>query len=195
MTSYSLKTAIATEPVSLSEAKLHLKIESAETTEDSLLAILITTAREEAEAFTRRALAPQTWYQYMDSFEEEEICLPYPPLTSVTSVKYYDVNNVLTTIDSSLYQVSTVSTPARIIPVAGQIWPETYYGKIDSVIVEFVCGYTSGVNVVPASIKAAMLLIIGHLYANKESVVVGTIASKVPDTAEALMWPYREIGW
>ncbi len=40
-------------------------------------------------------------------------------------------------------------------------------------------------------ITTAMLLLIGHWYANRESVVVGTITSELPMAVEALIAPYR----
>ncbi|ERT18838.1 head-tail connector protein [Pseudomonas sp. GD03651] len=43
-------------------------------------------------------------------------------------------------------------------------------------------------------IKAACLLILGHLYANREDVVIGTIASELPKGSVALLTPHR-IGW
>ncbi|KEY88688.1 head-tail connector protein [Pseudomonas capeferrum] len=43
-------------------------------------------------------------------------------------------------------------------------------------------------------IKAACLLILGHLYANREDVVTGTIATELPQGSKALLTPHR-IGW
>ncbi|GLO14723.1 hypothetical protein PPUJ20028_33060 [Pseudomonas putida] len=43
-------------------------------------------------------------------------------------------------------------------------------------------------------IKAACLLILGHLYANREDVVTGTIATEIPRGSVALLIPHR-IGW
>ncbi|MBY6102304.1 head-tail connector protein [Marinobacter nauticus] len=40
-------------------------------------------------------------------------------------------------------------------------------------------------------ITAAMLLLIGHWYVNRESVVVGSITAEVPMAVDALICPYR----
>lgn len=40
-------------------------------------------------------------------------------------------------------------------------------------------------------ITTAMLLLIGHWYANRESVVVGTITSEMPMAVDSLISPYR----
>lgn len=43
-------------------------------------------------------------------------------------------------------------------------------------------------------VKAAMLLLIGHWYANRESVAVGQTVAEVPFAVEALLQPYRIYG-
>lgn len=40
-------------------------------------------------------------------------------------------------------------------------------------------------------ISTAMLLVIGHWYANRESVVVGTITSELPMAVDSLVKPYQ----
>ncbi|MDU1652735.1 MAG: head-tail connector protein [Leclercia adecarboxylata] len=43
-------------------------------------------------------------------------------------------------------------------------------------------------------VKAAMLLLIGHWYANREAVNIGNITTAVPFAVEALLQPYRIYG-
>jgi hypothetical protein len=45
--------------------------------------------------------------------------------------------------------------------------------------------------VVDAAIKAAILLTCGHLYANREDVVIGATAVALPNGAQALLRPKR----
>ena len=45
--------------------------------------------------------------------------------------------------------------------------------------------------VVNKAIEAACLLKLGHLYANREEVVTGTIATELPLTSKSLLAPYR----
>ena len=49
---------------------------------------------------------------------------------------------------------------------------------------------TAGIVINPA-IQAALLLICGHLYANREDVVVGVSATQLPNGAQYLLQPYR----
>ena len=59
MSSLTLITPPANEPVTLEEAKAWLKIETAD--EDTLLLRLIATARQMVEHYTSRAVLEQTW--------------------------------------------------------------------------------------------------------------------------------------
>ena len=52
---YKVITAVATEPVTSTEAKAHVRVIG--TTDDTLIAALISSAREFAEHYTGRALA------------------------------------------------------------------------------------------------------------------------------------------
>lgn len=40
-------------------------------------------------------------------------------------------------------------------------------------------------------IQAAVLLTVGHLYNNREDVVIGATVAKLPQGANDLLWPYR----
>lgn len=44
----------------------------------------------------------------------------------------------------------------------------------------------------PASFKAALLLLIGHSYANREAVEIGAEGSKLPLGVESLLWSSRD---
>lgn len=184
------------EPITLDEAKLHLRVD--DPSEDALIESLITAAREQAEEFTRRQLCTATWRMKLDwfpcdpnEFGRSEIVLPKPPLQSVTSITYVDADGATQTLSSSLYTVDTSSEPARLVPAYGEVWP-TPRSQADSVTVTFVAGYGAA-SAVPASVKAAMKLLIGHLYENRQSVVTGTITASLPVT-ESLLNPYRIFG-
>jgi len=79
-----LKTVPAIEPITLEEAKLHLKVDSAD--DNTLISGLITTARELAEKETKRAFITQVWQMFFDE-APDEIEIPKPPLQSVESIK------------------------------------------------------------------------------------------------------------
>jgi len=177
-------TEPSVEPITSTEAKVHLRVDH--TDEDSLIAILIQAARETVEQRTGRSLITQSRTIKMDYFPQTNtIQIPYGPLISVTSVKYYDEDNVQQTMSASLYEVDTYSNVPRI--VVTDSWPATY-DKINAVEIIYSAGYGAAGSNVPKPLKQAMYLILGHLYENREQ--VGTISYEIPFGAEVLMSPY-----
>lgn len=162
---YKVITAVATEPVSLAEARLQCKVDSDDTSYDALLTALCTAAREYAEHHTGRALASQVLELALDAFPtcyEDSIVLPRPPVASITSIKYYDTAGVLQTMSSSLYALSTYGIEHKVSLTYGNTWPSTQ-AIPDAVQVRFVCGYAAASQgaefaACPKAAKAAMLL-------------------------------------
>lgn len=192
MSALRIVTAPAAEPLTLAQAKEHLRFTS--TDEDALILGLIIAARVRAETITRRALVTQTWEYSLDEFPRCEgvIEMPRPILQSVTSITYIDEAGDSQTLSSSLYQADLKSEPGRIVPAYGQAWPATRDGYLNPVTIRFVAGYGLAAAV-PQPIKQAMLLMIGHWFYNREDTVIGTIVSELPSGVEELLFPYRII--
>lgn len=191
-----LSEAPETFPVSLEEAKIHLRLGDLDE-EDDLIEVLIAAATEQAEIFTGRRLITQEWTYYQDSFASDtcdgSILLPYPPISEVTTVKYYDSAGTLTTlVKDTDYSVDIVSMAARIRPAPQRVWPVTQLDKMNAVVIDFTSGYGEGANV-PGSIKAAILLILAHFYEHRQEFIVGSIVTPIPKNSEWLLWPYRYI--
>jgi uncharacterized phiE125 gp8 family phage protein len=173
------------EPVTLTEAKEHLRV--TQSAEDDLIAALITAAREAAENYTHRALCEKTLEYYCDAFPCQ-IVLPQPPVQSATSVKYIDRDGVEQTLAASEYQLHAQNEPALIVEAYGKTWPGTR-DELNAVRVRYVAGYASADDV-PGPIKAALLLMIGHLYENREDSIGGTL-NELPFGSRCLLNPYR----
>ncbi len=186
---YKLKTAPSLEPVALAEAKLHLKIDS-DTTDDNLITALIVAAREQAEKYTGRALVEQVWEYYIDEFEDDEIELLHPPLMSITSITYIDPDNVTQTLSTSIYDADLHSEPGQIYLKYGKSWPSVLDIE-NSIKITYKAGYGATAASVPASIKAAILLLIGDLYENRQETIVGASVAKLPNGIQYLLDPYR----
>lgn len=179
----------AVEPISLVEAKLDLKVDH--TDENDLIDILRQVAREMVEQRTGRSLITQSRTIKMDYFPRSGvIVLPHGPLQSVTSIKYYDADEVLQTMSASLYWVDTSSGLPRI--VIKDSWPSTY-DMPNAVIIVYVCGYGTAGSDVPAPLRKACFMILAHLYENRQAVVMSgspTAIVEVPMGAEYLMSNY-----
>lgn len=184
--SLKLITAPTAEPVTLLEAKDHLRVDGAD--EDALISVLITAARKWCEEYTGRQFVTATWDWTMDSFCPSFVA-PIPPLQSVTSIKYLDTAAVEQTLASSVYRVDAVSEPGRIALDYGQSWPSTH-PVINAVTIRFVAGYGAP-QAVPEPIRQAMLILIGEMYEQREESLVGTIQSSVPFGVRALLTPYK----
>lgn len=182
----TLVTAPATEPVTLAEAKAHLRVDVAD--DDTLIAALIVAAREHAERFTHRALITQTWDWSVDGFPAI-IVLPKPRLVSVTSITYMDSVGNSQTLAVSNYTVDGKSEPGRIVPAFGNQWPVTQ-GVINAVTVRFVAGYGDA-SAVPQGIKQAMLLMVGHWYDHREAVAHAQTVVEVPMAVDMLLMGHR----
>jgi uncharacterized phiE125 gp8 family phage protein len=173
--------------VSLEEAQVHLRSEIAE--ESALITSLVAAATAQAEAYCRRRFVTQRWRVTFDVFPVGALVVPHPPLASVEAVTYVDREGVMQTLDQSDYAVRAAETPGEIVPAYGMRWPATR-DVVDAVAVEFTCGYGEP-DAVPDSLKRAVLLIVGTLYANRETVVTGTTATELPQSAEWLLGPFR----
>ena len=190
-----LITAPATEPVSASEAKSHLRVDT--TADDTYIGTLITVARQNVESHLRRSLINQTWEVVLDAFPAGVIRLPKPPLASVTSIKYTDDEGNESTYSSANYVVDTDTEPGRVVLKSGQTWPAVTLAAANGVRVRYVAGYGAAGSNVPQAIRQAILLVIGSLYENREDVLVaqGVSIGVLPFGVVALLAPYRIYGW
>lgn len=179
-------TAPAAEPVSLAEAKLHLRV--IHDAEDASISRMIRAAREHLDGrdgILGRALVTQTWELVLDSFPVGAIQIPLPPLQSITSVKYLDAGGVEQTLDTAEYVVDTASEPGCIAPV--DQWPATQ-DTVNAVHIRFVAGYGDA-SAVPAALAQAILLAVGDLWANRQTGLERPISQN--PAFDALVFPYR----
>jgi uncharacterized phiE125 gp8 family phage protein len=183
-----LVTPPAQEPVSLAEAKAHLRVDTAD--DDALIQALIVAAREHVEHITRRALITQSWDLILDAFPAGEIVMPRPPLQSVTSITYRLQDGTAVTLDPANYVVDAKSEPGRVVLVPGKSWPSEELYPASSVVIRYTAGYGDP-GAVPVAIKQAILLLVGHWYENREAAAVGHTVIQLPMTVDALLWPYR----
>lgn len=179
-------TAPAAEPITLEEAKAHLRVVYAD--DDAQITLMIAAARQAAETYLQRALMPQTLQVVVDCFGAG-VALPWPPFAALGAVTYTDADGAPAALTDPL--VDYRSGLAVLRPPYGGSFPQVQAGS--QVTITYDAGYLDATNV-PAPIKAWMLLLIGTLYENRESVVVGTgvSASELPGGIwDRLVQPYR----
>jgi uncharacterized phiE125 gp8 family phage protein len=187
-TTLELSTGPSIEPVTVAEAKSHMRVDDA--TDDTLIGNYIVAARRWAERFTNRQFIEATWKLHMPQFPEE-IRLPLPPTSSVTSIVYIDTDGNTQTLDSGEYQTNLKTEPALIKPAYSTSWPDIRGGDYNSVTVTYVTGYGTATTDVPEDIRTAIRILVSHFYEAREPIIVGSAISVVPRSVDALLWPYR----
>ncbi len=178
----TLSAAPASDPVSVSEAKAHLRVEHS--SDDSLIGGLITAAREYVEAQYSRTLVTSTWVLTLPEFPTWEIRLPRGPLQSVASVAYVDVAGDAQTLAASRYLVDATADPGTITPAPGYAWPGTR-AQEKAVTITYLAGYGTAAAV-PERVKLAVKMLVGHWYETREAATAGAL-TPVPLGVDSLL--------
>ena len=175
--------------VSLEEAKDHLRVRHDE--EDELIRAYVAAATSHIDGphgWLGRAIGVQTLEVRFPAFGTcGWIALPYPPAIDIVSVEYVDDNGASATLDPEAYETS-----------GGMLRP-TWPGSFPAAAWRGAAGetvriqYRAGYEIVPPAIKAAILLMVGDLYANRETVAIGFSVASVPmsTTVDNLLSPFR----
>jgi uncharacterized phiE125 gp8 family phage protein len=185
-----LTAAPAAEPVSLAEAKAHLRIDADD--EDALLAALIAAARMFVEKTLGLGLITQGWSYFLDFWPRSScVTLPIAPVQGVDSVTLRDVNGGATELAASDYAVDVLSLPARLVLKGGS--PSVVARELNAFEIAFTAGYGDAASDVPAPIRHALLLLVAHWFERREPVVLGLGSAEVPTTIAGLLLPYRRV--
>jgi len=196
-----LISAPTIEPVTLAEARMHLRIDASDTAEDTLISGFIVAARMQAEHTLNCKLITQTWDVPYDAFpaagESIRIASGLSPAQSIDQVAYLDSTSVARTVSSSNYVLDASSLPGYVFPVAGYSWPTDVAESANAVKVRVTSGYGSLASDVPRNIWSWMLLQIGALYRNREAFATSAFAgtgsvSALPNQfTDRLLDPHR----
>jgi len=174
------------EPIATTDVKVHLNLPSTQTTDDTLIADMIKTARQYCEDRVpggKTYIAARTWDYVRSAFPEGDsrLKIPYPPFASLTSITYFDGVNSSTTLNTST-DVRTFSPANQITwlePTVDKLWPDSYT-RSDAVTVRFIAGGT-----INPPVKQAMKLLCGHWYENRE--VLGTAPKELEFSVRDLL--------
>lgn len=184
------------DPVTLQEARDHLRWTITDTGQDAIISSHIKAATEELENKLQRTLCETTWAATFDSFPAA-LKLPMAPLLSVVSVQYKDETGTLQTMATGDYMVDTVSEPGFVVPAPGVEWPATQDGAINAVTVTYKAGYklapgnqAEAAALVPKPLKAWILIRVGTLFENRESVSFASAPFDI-QTLDRLIDTYR----
>lgn len=176
-------------PISLARAKAHLRVDWDD--EDALIAAYLRASVGAIESRTDRALSPQAFTEWAARFPcgyGEKLTLARDPIREIVSVTYVDADGAEQELDPADYRSIEGEPWSLIAPVAGS-FPSTEE-RPDAVRVRYMAGYDAGDC--PAELQSAVLLMLGHLYANREGVAVGAnVVTPVPFAVDMLCEPFR----
>lgn len=147
------------EPITLAEAKKQCEIAASDSFHDAQLAGFIEAARQQWESDTGEHYIQQTWeikLPYLCEFS-----FPHRPVSSITSIQYFDSGNTTQTLATSVYELDVARSALRLKYL--QYWPTTS-DRWDASTVTYVLGNHSSSSTVPAIAKSAMLLLVGYYW-------------------------------
>lgn len=180
--------APASEPVTLEEAKIYMRIDN--DNEDALIGDLIVAARMTAEEWLKRSLITQSWkLSYDDNcglfartrnepWVYDMVRLSMGPVTEITDVSVFDREDNSTSLDSASYYLNASKDELVLTSSVSGIRVE----------ISFDAGYGDAGDV-PRAIKQGMLAHIASMYDNRGS--DGDMA--LPDQTLGLYFPFREV--
>lgn len=161
---------VATVAVATCDFGVSVITQGGDRSDTTMLSTLITTVRKQTELLLNRALITQTLDVYFDAFPiGDALEIPRAPLSSVTSLKYTDVDDTETTFDSSYYYTDTISEPGAIVLKDGYDWPNDTLRAYWPIVARVVCGYGAAGSSVPEPIKQFILVNVANLYTNRDA--------------------------
>lgn len=180
------------EPVSLSDAKTHLRVDS-ETDDDHILA-LITAAREWCENYTQRTFVHTQWTMTMDAFPWE-IELPRPPVAvasgnTATTITYAVEGGGTSTLATSQYRVDRTAEPGVIRTVYAGTWPSFLLDR-NSISVTWWAGYGEDGSKLPKVVRSAILMLVAYWYERRlaaDQVAATAVPFGVSSMLDSIKW-------
>ena len=186
------------EPVTLAEAKVHVRVDH--DAEDDLILGLIAAARQYAERRIDRHLIDTRLEMKLDNFPAEaEIRLPRPPFSPTagrqavemewidTQLQVHPMTEVAPNLTPSgdRFLIDRRATPAIITPNIYGYWPVV--GPIRSAVtIRWWAGYGDSPAAVPRGIRAAILMLVGHWFLNREAASPTTLSEPPMGVSELL---------
>jgi uncharacterized phiE125 gp8 family phage protein len=160
-----MKTLLALpelEPVTVTELARNLRLFTGDDEytgpEKAELAGFIQAARADAEHYTGRYFARQAVRFSFSTFAS--VFTLHPDCREIRQIQYFDPTNKQQTLEGGLYFIA-----GECLLCANQNLLPTVYGRPDAVWLDMVLG----VELIPPTVKQAILLIASHWYENREA--------------------------
>jgi uncharacterized phiE125 gp8 family phage protein len=192
------------EPVTLVEAKLHLRVDLSD--DDALITAMISAAREMVERYTSRTLIYTAYRLTMDNWPYD-IELPRSPAIEAAAnlvtgiayitprIRYYDGdgNQQTMTYAAGDFEVLLDNNPPLLVLPPSGIWPVTYPLQRGAIEIDWIAGYGSASTGIPELLRLAIMMLVAHWYEHREA--VGSFGSEVPLAVDSVLRLYSDGGY
>ncbi|MBI1186910.1 MAG: hypothetical protein GC206_06185 [Alphaproteobacteria bacterium] len=172
----------ASEPVSLAEAKLFLRVDH--DAEDDLITMMIVAAREAVEAGAGRALITRRVRESLDIWRRDAVggaLLGQGPVTDVVAVRLLAANGSESVIDPERYRLDGARDRPRLVFETGLPATLRTAGGVE---IDYDAGMAASAAELPTALRISVLQVVATLYDTREGAV------KLPEGARALMAPF-----
>jgi uncharacterized phiE125 gp8 family phage protein len=175
----------AVEPITLAEMKAYLRVEDDDSAQDDLISGLIKAARLTVEAASRRVLIEQSWRVVLDRWPRDGVVLlPLSPLIAVDAIRIADATGAATELPDDAFEADGLREPPRLFVEDA---PEPGRSR-NGISIELRAGYGATPDMVPATLKLAIRILVAHWFENRGDVIGEQI---LPPEALALVAPFQ----
>jgi len=186
----TLVTDAVSLPVTLQDIKAELLSYADAPSNDAIVTAKLYEAVNYIQNQTQRQFILATWLQTFDSWSGNDpnssnqsnswigngCSLGIQPVSSVTSVKYYNTDSTLTTVSNSDYWVDVNHKPPRVVFKPSFGFPAWEVWRPSPIEVTFVAGYANAAAV-PQMAKLAIKLLAGYWFEQREAASVNSVAA------------------
>lgn len=185
-----LTSGPASEPVTLAEAKAHMRIET--TAEDVLIASLLLTARLHVEQALNAALITQSFRLILDEWPEDRAFdLPVAPVNQIDEIRVLAADGTPAVIASTAYGLEQSPTSPRLYR-RDTTWPPPGQ-TIQGIEIDLTAGYGAAPSDVPQPIRHAILLLTAHWYEHRDPYQIGHPSANTSSAVSDLLKPYARV--
>lgn len=163
---YKIKTDTAQIPVSVAELKHYLRVVSDDVAQDTLIRSLIVAATKTIETEAHISVLDRVYTYFFNDFTSEELLITLKPASSVDAVRYYDGENELQTLGTSVYEADIIKYRAMVLLKSGQSFPATY-PKNNAVEIDVTIGFGAIAVDVPEDLRLAIKMLAAHWFDNR----------------------------
>lgn len=186
---YALIGPPQAEPLSLAEAKAHLRLDGSD--EDALLSSLIRAAREHLERATGLCLIHQTWRLYLDKWPDGDVIqIGKGPVQTIETILVFDADGNPSDITATDMLLDGTARPVRL-------WlrdPPSPGRAINGIEIDFIAGYGEAGSDVPDTLKRAMLTHVAQMFAFRGAILPENQPAATPAGYDRLVSPFRRMG-